>query len=388
MTKKEEFLSLLKTLSVIPAPSGQEEKRADFCLAYLLNHGCEGSFMDQAGNVIYPWHDRGDNELLVLMAHMDVVFPDTGALPLYEDEEKIYCPGVMDNTANLVNLLKLAEYTACLSEANPSRTASDQRLDGSNARMSPASDTDMTGILFVCSTGEEGLGNLKGCREICRKYGDRIQAFLALDLTMDSYTARAVGSLRYELRLRARGGHSYLDFGNSNAIEKAARLIEELYQIPLPAKGKSSYNVGKIEGGTSVNTIAQSCSFLYEIRSDDAQAMEELRKAFEAAAIKRGAEVKLLGERPCEKDADKEFRRKLFEMTENAIEKAIGKRPQAILCSTDCNIPLSMGIPSVCVGSCLGSGAHTRQEYMIKDSLLPGYEAVKEKIMGILEKSL
>lgn len=391
----EELYELLLQLAQIPAPSGREEKRARFCLRWLREQGAVNAWQDEAGNIIWPYRDDGECPLILFAAHMDVVFPDEEPLPLYEEDGKIFCPGVGDDTANLAVLLMMAKY--CLN-CHP--------------------DTAGRGFLFVCDTGEEGLGNLRGAREICRRFGDRTEAFFALDLTMDDYTAKAVGSLRYQVTVTAKGGHSYSDFGNVNANAVLAEVICRIYQMEVPEKGHTTFNVGVISGGTSVNTIAQRAEMLCEVRSDDAgdlammkERMENIFREFQKSGktspkrqygemgrtekcresltgsrtVPEGYEegptggeyrlmVQLIGERPCEQGVDETARRRLFRLVEQSVEAVCGKIPVPVSCSTDCNIPLSMGIPSVCIGTCRGEGAHTREEYIWKDSLPQGLE--------------
>ncbi|MDO4323930.1 MAG: M20/M25/M40 family metallo-hydrolase [Lachnospiraceae bacterium] len=311
--------------------------------------------------------DEEPRPVIVFIAHMDVVFPDTEELPLEEREGRICCPGVGDDTANLAVLLLTAEYAA-------------QRRP----------DTGGYDILFVCGVGEEGLGNLKGSREICSAFGDRIKAFYALDLTSDSYLCRSVGSLRYRVCVTARGGHSYHCFGNTNANAVLAEIITALYRVRVPQNGSTTYNVGVISGGTSVNTIAQHAELLYEIRSDDVRDLEIMRGKFYDIIEKYqktlpsdcSVELELIGERPCEKNVDTEKRQRLFACVEKAVEEACGKRPVPAAFSTDCNIPLSLGIPSVCVGTYRGAGAHTREEYIEKDSLAEGLEIALRLLEG------
>lgn len=371
----QELYRLLLELARIPAPSGQEERRADFCRRWLTQQGAEGVRVDEAGNVIWEYRSGG-RRLIVFDAHMDVVFPDTEELPLREEGGKIFCPGIGDDSANLAVLLMMAGYVA---QTRP--------------------DTGESGLLFVCGTCEEGLGNLKGVRRICEEYGDRIEAFYAFDLYMNEYTARAVGSLRYRVEVTARGGHSYHCFGNPNANVLLAELIQELYRIQVPGRGKTTYNVGMISGGTSVNTIAQKAELLYEIRSDEEQDLKEMEHFFRDTVetfrrkLKKNGEdadtrqsdagnetvsVTQIGDRPCESGVDVEKRRRLFVNVERSVEKVTGQRPAPVPCSTDCNIPLSKGIPSVCIGTCRGAGAHTREEYVERDSLAEGLQIALE----------
>ena len=359
----QQLHELVVTLARIPAPTGKEERRAKYCMEWLLAHGAKETYMDAAGNVIYPYGESGNGPLIVFAAHMDVVFPDETELPLAESDGRICCPGIGDNTANLAVLLMTAAYAA---------------------KYRP--DTGKYGVLFVCDVGEEGLGNLKGAREICSVFGSRIRAFYGLDLTMDSYTCRAVGSLRYRVKAHTSGGHSYHCFGNTNANVVLAELIVALYRLQVPENGKTTYNVGMISGGTSVNSIAQSAELLYEIRSDDASGLEEMRQRFEKTLEScRSAcpedcvlSAELIGERPCECGVNQKDRERLFEQVERAVFAVTGKVPVPEPVSTDCNIPLSMGIPSVCVGTCRGAGEHTREEYIEKDSVIQGLQVALE----------
>lgn len=394
----QELYELLLQLARIPAPLGGEERRAQFCKKWLEDHGAEGVYIDQAGNVVYPYlagtaavrelegeaatadsgclpdskmlSGTGDVPLVVFAAHMDVVFPDETELPLTERDGKIYCPGVGDDTANLCVLLMMAAYAA---------------------KYQP--DTGAYGILFVCDTGEEGLGNLKGVREICRVYGERMAVFYGLDLCLESYTSKAVGSLRYGVTVYTRGGHSYACFGSTSANAVLADLIHALYQVKVRTRGKTTYNVGMISGGTSVNTIAQKAELLYEIRSDEEKDLREMKQTFHKIVeqFQKNSpsdcriEIELLGERPCESGVDEEKRQWLFRQAERVIREQAGITTIPVPCSTDCNIPLSLGIPSICIGTCQGAGAHTREEYIRKDSMKPGLQVALQILHEVKE---
>lgn len=361
----EETYQLLLTMAKIPAPSNHEEKRMEFCREWLENMGAEGVYTDSALNVVYPFHVETDKPVVVFMAHMDVVFPDTDALPLKEENGRICCPGVGDDTANLAALMMTAKYVT------------EKKLVPKDC-----------GILFVCNSGEEGMGNLKGSRKICDDYEGRIKEFYSFDGTMNGVVNCAVGSARFKVTVKTMGGHSYSCFGRANAIAKLAAIIDDIYEIQVPEGGRTTYNVGTIEGGTSVNTIAQEASMLCEYRSDREAALELMEEKFSAIFEKHRQadveiEVKTVGLRPCEHlNAEQEERR--TEMVKEAcglIAAVTGKEPRPGSSSTDCNIPLSKGIPSVCYGTYYGSGAHTREEYVEKDSLMSGYKVAFASVM-------
>lgn len=351
---REEAFRLLIELAWIPAPSNHEEARAGFCRNWLEAQGAEGVYIDEALNVVWPVGCDDDNPLVVFMAHSDVVFPDTEELPLNIEDGMIKCPGIGDDTANVAALLTAAKFIA-----------------KNNLRPRDC------GMLIVVNSGEEGLGNLKGCRKIMEDYGHRIREFVSFDGEYTSCVNNAVGSHRYRIAVRTEGGHSYGSFGNRNAIAYLASMIDALYAIKVPSGGKTTYNVGMISGGTSVNTIAQHAEMLYEFRSDDRESLKIMEKHLEAAvAFYRAkgveADVELVGERPCSGEVDIEREQDMMIRTAIAARRHCGV--EMIFCSgsTDCNIPLSMGIPSVCVGCYVGGGAHTREEYVQINSLLPG----------------
>ena len=351
---RQESLDLLLELAPIPAPSNHEEKRAEFCKNWLESQSCKGVYIDQALNVIYPLNCREDNDLVVIMAHSDVVFPDTQPLPLKVENGRIYCPGVGDDTANAVALMSVAKYIA-------------------KEELVP---TDC-GVLLVINSGEEGLGNLKGCRKIMEDFGSRIREFISLDGQQRAGVNKAVGSRRFRIQVDTEGGHSYGAFGNRNAIAYLASLIDTLYMVKVPPIGKTTYNVGTISGGTSVNTIAQHAEMLYEFRSDERDALDMMQRHLDAAVEFYRAKgvsvtVTLVGDRPCGGPVDEAAMARLLARTDGAALRHYGHELTYGVGSTDCNIPLSLGIPSVCVGCYSGAGAHTREEYVELDSLLPG----------------
>ena len=360
---RQEAFDLLAELAQIPAPSNQEEKRAAFCKAWLDAQGAQGVYIDDALNVIYPIGCTGENDLVVYMAHSDVVFPDTEALPLKIEDGKLCCPGVGDDTANVVALLMSAKYIV-------------------QNNWTP----ENSGVLLVVNSGEEGLGNLKGSRKIVEDFGRRIREFVTLDGQADSCVNRAVGSRRYRVQVRTEGGHSYANFGNRNAIASLAALIDRLYAVQVPAMGRTTYNVGTISGGTSVNTIAQQAEMLYEFRSDEREALEIMENHFRRAVEdfrSQGIDidVDLVGNRPCSGDVDPDRLLKLMDRAVEAARRQYGHGLVFRSGSTDCNIPLSLGIPAVCAGCYRGGGAHTREEYVYIDSLLPGLKFAADLIL-------
>lgn len=354
------YLAAIRELAQIPAPSNHEEQRAAWCKQYLESLGATGVVIDDALNVIFPYHVSEDsNDLCAILGHTDVVFPDTEPLPFREENGRYYAPGIGDDTTNAVAVMEMAAMAIAL-DLQPK-----------------------TGILFVLNSGEEGLGNLKGTRQLMKDYGSRISRFYAIDGGLDSVVTDAVGSKRWRITITTEGGHSFGSFGNRNAIYYAAKMIDTFYSLKVPDYGKTTYNVGLIEGGTSVNTIAQNCSMLYEYRSNQREGLAYMDRFFESViasfrTMGIGVEVQQLGDRPCKGEVDPSA---LTQIVTDASLK-YGQSRYEECGSTDCNIPLSMGIPAVCFGVYDGHGAHTRDEWVDIESTRTGMKILAEVLLS------
>lgn len=352
---QELMLQTLRDLCNIPAPSHQEKERADYCKRWLETQGAQGVYIDDALNVIFPYQAEGSDQLTVFAAHTDTVFPDTEPMPYREDGERIYCPGVCDDTASVVTLLMMAKYYI------------DHSVSAKN------------GILFICNSCEEGLGNLKGTRQLFSDYQGRIKQFITFDSSLNTIADRCVGSRRYQVTATTEGGHSYLAFGNANAIAALSNIINEIYRIELPQTNeKTTYNVGTVEGGTSVNTIAQRATMLCEYRSDSNDALLRMKERFlaifeQAKSKDVSIDIKLVGDRP---GANIDYAKvdAIKNRIAPLIEEIIGEPLRYTSSSTDCNIPLSLGIPALCIGTNNFQGIHTREEWLDKATLPLGLE--------------
>ncbi len=353
---KEEAFKLLFDLCAIPAPSHFERARAEYCKKWLESVGAEGVYIDSADNVIFPCGCEGKNSITVLAAHLDTVFPDREPMPYYDDGERIHSPGVADDTASAVVLLLCAKYFV---EHSPECK---------------------NGIMFVFNSCEEGLGDLKGMRRLFSDMGDRIGRFITFDSQLDIVCDRCVGSHRYEVKVTTEGGHSFGNFGRKNAIAVLSEIVGEIYKLEVPKKEgtRTTYNVGTVSGGTSVNTIAQSACMLCEYRSDDLECLEYMKERFDRIFERAredgvGIKVTRVGDRPCgntEANKIEELESTVIPVIERIIEKKVSRTSG----STDCNIPMSLGIPSLCVGVNTYHGIHTREEWVNKRSILTGLE--------------
>ena len=354
---QQETEQIIRDLCAIPAPSRHEEKRAEYCRDWFLANGFENVFIDDALNVIVPVNIREGEDLTVIMAHTDTVFPDMETMPFSEKDGFMYSPGITDDTANLAVMMVCARF---FRENLPAGSGS---------------------YLFAANSCEEGLGNLKGVRKVMEKYGSQVREFITLDSAcMNHVVVDAVGSHRYKVKVRTEGGHSFGDFGKRNAIHVLSSLIGQLYALEVPVEGgsKTTYNVGQISGGTSVNTIAQDAEMLYEYRSDNRNCLAEMERLFYQTvetfrASGADVDVEKLGDRPCAGNVDPEQFASLRKRIRESVRATLdGLEIHETSGSTDCNIPLSMGIASICFGVCRGGKCHTREEYLETASLSDG----------------
>lgn len=364
--EQTELLALTEALAQIPAPSGGEGARAEFCRRWLAENGAPVE-IDDAGNVIVALGSE-DAPAVLFLAHTDIVFDASTPLILRREceGEKLFCPGIWDDTVHVAFLLLCARDTA--KQALP----------------------DGLRFIFAADTGEEGQGNLRGCRALMERYGSSLREVIAFDSNQQTINTGAVGSSRYRVTAEGKGGHSFRDFGAENAIAVLASLIARLDGQPLPEQGITTYNFGRIEGGTTVNSIAQRASLLYEYRADRMANLAFMKRNFEQAIAELRSRmdgnltVEPLGERPCTGEIDEAAQEALIRRVDEAFLAAGLPEPARTLGSTDCNLPLSMGIPAVCIGLANGGGAHSTEEYLLPDSIPAGIEVIRHLLESYL----
>ena len=361
-----EEVELLRTLGKIPAPSHHEDLRAAFCRDWFISQGAKDVSIDKAKNVICKLGPQ-DGDLVVFAAHTDVVFPDMETLPMHEADGKLHAPGIGDDTSNLVNLMMSAKYLL---------------QNGLQPKC---------GLLLVANACEEGLGNLDGTKELFATYGTRIKAFYSFDGYTPQCCSSAVGSYRYKITCKTTGGHSYLNFGDPNAIEILCRLVEKLYQIEPPTEVKTTYNVGRFEGGTTVNSVPQEASMLYEFRSTSQKCLETMEQRFNTVVDScRGLggelSVELLGVRPGNGPLDAQALKAFTDRTADIISTFYDGELDFAAYSTDSNVPLSLGIPANTVGTVRGAGAHTREEWVELDSLYAGLKIALSLMLQYVQR--
>lgn len=350
-----EVVDLICTISSIPSPTGHTEKKAAWVLQYLNDLGIQNAYIDEVGNVIYPHELSKTAKFPLYNAHIDTVFNQLDTITPRIDGNILAAPSCGDNSTSVAGLLFLIKMIRDLHITLPA------------------------GILFAFNVGEEGLGNLNGMRHIMAQWKNRIAEVIAVDCSFDTAVNIAVGSRRYAVTVQAEGGHSWMHFGNDNAIAIASSIISRLYGMTVPKQPRTTYNVGTISGGTTVNSIAANATFTLDLRSESMDELEKLDAAVKkiiqnATTDKIHITQQLLGERPCSNGI---LKSELYDRYE-AVRKAQGLPTVWQSGSTDANIPLHLGIPGISFGICRSHGEHTIHETLEIDTIAPGLQQMAD----------
>ena len=242
-TNERHLIELLTTICSLPSPTGSEQAKANWILTYLHKLGASESYIDSAGNVIWPCQITKKTKHPVYGAHIDTVFNQVSSIKPKIEGNIFAAPSCGDNSANVASLLFFVEMILSLHIELPA------------------------GAFFLFNVGEEGLGNLKGIRQFMTDHAHEVSEMVAIDCNSDSFINLAVGSRRYQIDIQAEGGHSWGNFGNDNAIAIASGIIWNLYNLDVPVNPKTTYNVGTIQGGSTVNSIAEHVSFTIDLLS-------------------------------------------------------------------------------------------------------------------------
>jgi acetylornithine deacetylase/succinyl-diaminopimelate desuccinylase-like protein len=348
-----ELEDLQLDVTSIAAPPWGEIARSTWLKARFSDLGLTDVHQDDLGNV---FANRPGTDLnapyIALSAHIDTVFPVGTPIEVRRDVGKLYGPGVSDNSSGIIALLAIAGamQAASLSHAAP--------------------------VLFIGDVGEEGEGDLRGMRHIFQqpKWSATIASLVVLDgAGTDTIIAEGLGSRRYEVTVRGHGGHSWSDFGVANPIIALARIIDRFTRTPVPTLPKTTYNIGMINGGTSVNSIPESASMKVDTRSASVEQLDRLESTLHEAvdAIISGstgrkkqelltAEVRMIGNRPA---ADLPVESQLLKAI-RAVDTQLNNVARIQRASTDANVPLSLGREAIAIGAGgSGGGAHTISEW-------------------------
>jgi acetylornithine deacetylase/succinyl-diaminopimelate desuccinylase-like protein len=338
-----------------PAPPFGEAERAEHLRARLVECGLEGARLDEAGNCVALRRGRAERPLLVLSAHLDTVFPAGTDFTVRRDTAgRMHAPGIADDGCGLAAIVALVRaFEECEVETAGS-------------------------LLFVGTVGEEGEGNLRGVRHLLTagEWACQVDAFISIDGPgLERITHAALASRRYRVRCRGAGGHSWGDFGTANPVHALGRCVARLAAYPAPKRPRTTFNVGRIEGGCGVNVIPREASMDVDLRSESAEELGRLDAFFRRAAresaedenhARRAStpplelEVRLIGDRPGgETPPASPLVRLAVEAT-----RALDAEPFLDCSSTDSNIAISRGLPAVTVGAGGTSGnTHTLDEW-------------------------
>ncbi len=336
----------------IPAPTFHEEKRAEFIRGLFAGEQLQDICVDKTGNVLARLPGKGEARPLIVSAHMDTVFPAETDLSVERGSELIHGPGLGDNSMGVAALFSL--------------------IWSLREREIPLRGD----VWFVANVCEEGLGDLRGMKAVVDRFEADVQAYLVLEgLALGHVYHRAVGVKRYRIKVRTGGGHSWSDYGQPSAVHELAKLVVGLTSLTLPAHPRTTMNVGKISGGTSVNVIASEASLDLDLRSEGQESLAELISAVDKLiqhANKPGVsvEAEVIGQRPA---GEIPVNHPLVLLGQDCLREQ-GLEAGLISGSTDANMPLSKGYPAIVLGVTTGGGAHTIHEYINTAPVAQGME--------------
>jgi tripeptide aminopeptidase len=352
----ERFVREIIQINEVEAPPFKEEARAKLYADMLRQTGLTEVQIDAEGNVIGVRKGATGGPMIAIAAHLDTVFPEGTNVKVRREGTKLYAPGVGDDSRALAVLLAII-----------------RAMDAANIQTS-------SDILFIGNVGEEGPGDLRGMKYLFQKgpYKDKIKMFISLDPfgAGNDVTIGGIGSKRFKVTFRGPGGHSFGSFGLVSPAYALGNAMLKLSKMQVPARPKTTFNVGVLGGGTSVNSIPFESWMDVDIRSET---KEELNRAVDtftrlmheaadeenrARATNQGrieVEVKLIGDRPFAQIS----RTAPIVQTAGAVIQAFGMTPNYGMSSTDSNIPMSMGIPAITLESGgTGGRNHTLDEWI------------------------
>lgn len=356
-------------LTVIPAPPFMEERRARAYAELLREAGADSVWIDEVGNVIALRRGQTGNRTVALDAHLDTVFPEGTDVTVRRRGDTLLAPGIGDDTRGLAMVLAV--------------------LRGMNA----AEIETEADILFIGTVGEEGLGDLRGVKQLFSEAGPRIDSWIAVDGGSDARIVhRGLGSHRYRVTFKGPGGHSWGAFGMANTHHALGRAIHLFVQAadPYTSEGpRTSYNVGRLGGGTSVNSIPFESWMEVDMRSVSPERLNGVDSLFQRAmrealaeinAIRRDGEpltldVEMIGDRPSGTIPES------TPLVQRALSatRYFDVEPELSISSTNSNIPISLGIPAVTIGrGGSGGGGHALSEWWVNDD---GTVAIKRALL-------
>jgi len=338
----EKVLDIACELQQIPAPTFHEDRRATRVMEWFQASGLEQIARDSTGNILGCLKDSGNPQALVITAHMDTVFPLNYPLTLERTAGRIAGPGIGDNALGLAAVMCLPELLK-------------------ETEVVPAGS-----LWLVGTTGEEGMGDLRGIRAISGRFGSSGVGYVSIEgLGFGSILHRGLGVERYRVNVNTRGGHSWVDYGHPSAVHELAGLASRLAGQRLPRRPRSTLNIGIIQGGTSVNSIAANAWMDVDLRSETAQGLADLTRRFMKLVESAGRkDVTFTAEKIGHRGAAEIPRdHPLVRVAARALS-AENIMPHYDIASTEANEPLCRGYAAVTLGVTTGDRAHTAEEYI------------------------
>lgn len=371
----DQTIKNLITLTEIPAPPFKEEVRAKAFADMIKDLGIDSVWIDAVGNVLALRKGTGGDKTIALDAHLDTVFPEGTDVTVKMRGDTLYAPGINDDTKGLANVLTIIKTL----NVNNIQTEHD--------------------ILFVGSVGEEGLGDLRGVKHLFRDGGPKIDSWIAIDGgQIGRVNNKGLGSHRYRVTFKGPGGHSWGAFGLANphhALGKAISLFVERADQFTSYGTRTSYNVGVISGGTSVNSIPFESIMEIDMRSESPARLDSIDAILQEAvqeALAYQNNLSRIGNK-LTVDVDQIGNRPSGELSDQLplIQRAMactalfGKRPRMTRGSTNSNIPIAMGIPAVTIGrGGVGANAHSLDEWWINKD---GHKAIQFSLLLLLSET-
>lgn len=352
---------LAMEICAVPAPSWHEGDRARHIAGLLQERGYDVE-IDDVDNV-YATRGNKPGKSLMLLAHIDTVFPRDTPLDVRREGNRLFGPGIGDNSLAVAAMISAVDV-----------------LDDLDL------ETDAN-IRVVANVGEEGLGNLRGAWRALERFGDETSVVVAIEgHKVGRATHIGVGSKRWKVTVHGPGGHSWGAFGDPSAIHGLGRIIAAIGDLTVPTDPKTSFNVGMIEGGTSINTVAPLASAMIDMRSVDPGALDELaRQVQEIIETQAGeglsTEIEVLGERPAGATSRDH---QIVHLLED-IHQWLGLETIHEASSTDANVPISMGIPAICVGISQGGRVHTVEEFVDVEPIADGLSQLVRYTIDLTE---
>jgi tripeptide aminopeptidase len=353
------LLDLAIAIQQIPAPTFHEAERAAFVRTRFAEEGLQDVEIDSVGNVYARLGSlqsqpsaSAEQKPLILSAHLDTVFPGNVDLSVRREPERILAPGIGDNSLGVAGLFALLWE---LRERGLS-------LPG-----------DLWLVANVC---EEGLGNLRGMQALVDRFGSAPAAYIVVEgMALGQIYQRGLGVQRYRLSVHTAGGHSWIDYGQPSAIHELSALSTRLIALEMPRQPRTTLNVGILSGGSSVNTIAAEAMLELDLRSESTATLEGVVrqvKQIVSSVQKPGVRIELeaIGERPA---GELPAEHRLVKLAQDCL-RGVGIEANLSIGSTDANLPLSLGFPSITIGLTTGGKAHSVHEYMNIAPLEKGVE--------------